>query len=177
MNQPHATADPDPVARLEGIIRSLTAAQHELAALAGKHREALRAADGVRITALAFERDMVNARIVTLNRERMEAVGAIATSLGLDARRAATLTVRELLGSVGEPAASSLIAAADELRSALLDTQREHSVLRDATAAVAGQLGGVLTRVLSACSTANTYTAGGQIAVGAAVPGTLDMRH
>ncbi|MGP1272255.1 MAG: flagellar export chaperone FlgN [Phycisphaerales bacterium] len=163
---------------LERQLRELLGEHRRLVSLARQHRAALRSADGRAVTSISIERDAVNERIVRLNEQRNTTASAIAEALGLDAsnggRRA---TVRALVESLSEPEASRLAAVADELRAAIESTQREHSVLRDATAAIAGHLGGVLTQVLSAYAPSKTYTARGRVSVSVALVGSLDVRH
>ncbi len=159
---------------LERVLRELLAEHRTLVTLAERHREALRNADGPVVTEVSLERDRVNERIVALNAERIEITGAVAASLGANSER---VTVRTLIESLGPARSARLTALADELRDAIEATRREHSILRDATAAFAGHLGGVLSRAVELCAPARTYTAAGRVAVSSTLPGALDVRH
>jgi hypothetical protein len=162
------------VEALEHVLRELLSEHRTLVDLAARHREALRSADGAAITQLSLERDRVNERIVALNNERLDVTSALAGSVRAPTRAVTVRTVLEML----EPARSAkLRSLADELRSAIESARREHSVLRDATAAFAGHLGGVLSRAVEMCSPARTYTAAGRVSVSATLPGALDVRH
>lgn len=159
---------------LEHVLRDLLAEHRTLVDLAHKHREALRSADGQAITDLSLERDRVNERIVTLNNERLDITSSLAASVRAPSKSVTVRTVLEML----EPSRSATLRAlADELRAAIESARREHSILRDATAAFAGHLGGVLSRAVEMCAPARTYTAAGRVSVSATLPGTLDVRH
>ncbi|MEM1071769.1 MAG: flagellar export chaperone FlgN [Planctomycetota bacterium] len=163
---------------LEECLADMLGAHRKLCDLAGSHREALRAADGRAITAMALERDAVNGRITQLSSKRKMIVAELSASLGLATDGPhGELTLSTLLERIGPSRSERLAALADELRSAIESSRREHSVLRDATAAVAGHLSGVMTQIVNAASTARTYTAQGRVAVPNGAVATLDMRH
>lgn len=159
---------------LERVLRELLVEHERLVDLAGRHREALRRADGLAVTAISIERDAVNERLVALNDERVRLIGELARALGAEA---ASVTVRTVIEAAGPGRSARLAGLADELRSAVEATRREHSVLREATAALAGHLGGVLDRAVQLCAPARTYTASGRVSVASTMPGALDVRH
>ncbi|MEO1717936.1 MAG: flagellar export chaperone FlgN [Planctomycetota bacterium] len=159
---------------LERILQELLTLHEQLVSLAGRHRQALRRADGPAITAISLERDGVNERIMHLNDSRLTLTTQIAESLGT---RATEVTVRSVIAALEPRRAASLVTLADALKGAIEATRREHSVLRDATAAFAGQLGGVLNRAVEMCAPARTYTAAGRVALASTLPSALDVRH
>ena len=53
----------------------------------------------------------------------------------------------------------------------------EQSALREATAAFAGHLGGMLAQVVQTCNVAKTYNARGKMAQGIAMSTAVDFRH
>ncbi len=159
---------------LEHVLRELLAEHRTLVELAQRHRDALRAANGAEVTAISLERDRVNARLVALNGERQSITAKLAAALGTPNP---PVTVRTVIQSLAPDRSARLLGLADELRSAIEDSRREHSILRDATAAFAGHLGGVLSRAVEMCAPARTYTAAGRMAVTATLPGALDVRH
>ncbi|MEO0631079.1 MAG: flagellar export chaperone FlgN [Planctomycetota bacterium] len=162
------------VTTLEQLLRDLLTEHLRLIDLAGRHREALRLADGQVITELSIERDAVNARISALNSQRISVMAALATDVGIDAK---SPTVRSLAESLTPPRSATLLALAGELRSAIESTRREHSILRDATAAFAGHISGVLSRAVEMCAPARTYTSAGRVSTASSLPGALDVRH
>ena len=111
---------------LERVLRELLAEHETLVTLAARHREALRRADGPAVTEVSLERDRVNERIVSLNGERQEMTRAIAGELGAHAEG---MTVRTLIAALAPDRAARLAALADELRSAIEATRREHSAV------------------------------------------------
>lgn len=162
------------VEALERVLRELLVEHESLVELARRHREALRKADGEQVTAVSLERDAVNERIVRLNEERVSVTSAIAAAVGGDAKQ---MTVRAVIQAVAPERADRLSSLADRLRQAVEATRREHSILRDATAAFAGHLDGVLHRAIEMCAPSRTYTNRGRVAVSSPMPGALDVRH
>lgn len=160
--------------RLEEILRGLMAEHETLISLASKHREALRAADAPEMSRVAAQRSAVNARIVELDRQRAELVSELAQTLGM---QGAGMTVRALIAAIGGQSAKQLSALAEKLRQLIEKARTEQAALRDATAAVAGHLGGVLTQVVRTCSVGQTYTARGKMAPGTSMPAAMDLRH
>ena len=158
---------------LERVLGDLLTSHHELMRLAERHRSCLRDADGPGVTEVSLERDRVNARILRLNEERVEILGALADGLG-DAK---AITLGTLMTSLGPERSGRLRALADELKTSIEACRREHSVLRDATAMFAGHLQGVLTRAVELCAPARTYTNRGRMASAASLPTALDVRH
>lgn len=159
---------------LERVLESLAAEHESLIALARGHREALRKADSPAIARIATLRAEANERIVELDRERARLVDEIAKSLGLPS---VNLTVRALIARLGGPSAARLSALAQRLRSLIEEARQEQSALREATATLAGHLGGLLAQVAQTCAVARTYTARGRMAQGIALPAAMDIRH
>ena len=62
-------------------------------------------------------------------------------------------------------------------RLGIVKVEAAQSALREATAAFAGHLGGMLATVIQTCSVAKTYTARGKMAPGIAMPASMDLRH
>ena len=159
---------------LEHVLRDLLDHHRSLVELAQRHRDALRHADGQAITEISLARDRVNEQIVARNEERLRITDALAAALGSSSK---PMTVRAVIQAVGPHRSAFLTSLADELRTAIEAARREHSILRDATAAFAGHLGGVLDRAIQMCAPARTYTSAGRVAVSSALPGALDVRH
>lgn len=162
------------VTTLEQLLRDLLTEHLRLIDLAGRHREALRSADGKAITDLSIERDAVNARISSLNGQRTSVMAALATQAGGDG---SGITVQAIAQSLAHPQSATLLTLAEQLRSAIESTRREHSILRDATAAFAGHINGVLSRAFEMCAPARTYTSAGRVSTASSLPGALDVRH
>ncbi|MEL6498462.1 MAG: hypothetical protein AAGJ54_01155 [Planctomycetota bacterium] len=159
---------------LERILSDLAAEHRQLVGLAHRHRQALRDADGAEITRIALQRDGINGRLVELNEARLSVTAHIAGALG---QQASEVTVRSVISMLEGPRSASLGAIADDLKRSIVESRREHSILRGATAAFAGHLGGVLHRAVELCAPARTYTAAGRVAIGSSVPSALDVRH
>lgn len=159
---------------LERVLVGLTEQHALLIELGAHHREALREADAPRLAHIAGQRDAVNQQIVRLDRERAQIVDDIARALGMQGQG---VTVRAIAAAIGGPASKKISALALSLRELIERCRREQSVLRDATATVAGHLGGILSQVSRACSASQTYTNRGQMAPGSAMPAAMDIRH
>lgn len=162
------------VETLERVLRDLLTEHRTLVELAAGHRDALRRADGLAITTISLDRDRVNERIVALNDERLEVTASLTAALSAPQR---AVTIRTVIQTLGPSRSARLAALADELRRAVEAARREHSILRDATSAFAGHLGGVLSRAVELCAPARTYNAAGRVAISATLPGALDVRH
>ena len=168
------TAAPVQTGPLEAVLRGLLKEHESLLKLASRHRGALRQADAGSISQIAADRQAVIARIASLDAERAEIVGDLAKTLGL---HGAGVTVRALIAEIGGQTAMQLGALAEKLRSVIERARTEQAALRDATATVAGHLGGVLSQVVRTCSVGQTYTARGKMETGAAMPASIDFKH
>lgn len=160
--------------QLEAVLRGLMQEHETLIELASQHREALRAADAPEISRIAAQRAAVNVRIVELDRQRAQVVTELAQSLNM---QGAGLTVRALIAAIGGQSAKQLSTLAEKLRQLIERARTEQAVLRDATATVAGHLGGVLAQVVRTCSVGQTYNARGKLAPGTSMPASMDLRH
>jgi len=159
---------------LEAVLRGLLKEHESLLKLATLHRDALRKADSSGISRVTADRAGVNARILALDTQRAEIVSAMAKNFGL---HGAGVTVRALIAQIGGQAAMQLGALAEKLRQIIERARTEQAALRDATATVAGHLGGVLTQVVRTCSVGQTYTARGKMTAGTAMPASIDFKH
>ena len=159
---------------LEHVLEALAGEHETLIELAKIHREALRKADSPAIARIAELRNETNQRIVALDKERARIVSEISKAIGLPS---ANVTVRALISQIGGPASKRLAALAEKLRQLIENARVEQSALREATAAFAGHLGGMLATVIQTCSVAKTYTARGKMAPGIAMPASMDLRH
>lgn len=159
---------------LERVLESLAAEHESIIALAREHRAALRKADSPAIAAIAGQRAEANTRIAQLDRERAKLVAEMAKELGMPS---VNLTVRALIARLGSPSATRVAALAERLRGLIEEARQEQSALREATAAIAGHLGGLLAQVAQSCAVARTYTAHGRMAQGIALPAAMDIRH
>jgi flagellar biosynthesis/type III secretory pathway chaperone len=159
---------------LETVLRGLLREHESLIKLASQHRDALRNADAGEISRISSERAAVIARIASLDKQRAEIVCELAKNLDL---HGAGVTVRALIAQIGGHAATQLSALAEKLRAIIERARTEQAAIRDATATVAGHLGGVLTQVVRTCSVGQTYTARGKMNAGSALPASIDFKH
>ncbi len=159
---------------LEHVLEDLASEHETLIELARLHRESLRKADSPAIARIAAQRHQTNQRIVALDQERARIVSEISEAIGLPS---ANVTVRALISQIGGPASKRLGALAEKLRQLIESARAEQTALREATAAFAGHLGGMLAQVVQNCSVAKTYTAMGKMAPGIAMPAAMDLRH
>lgn len=158
-------------AEFERILDDLIGAHERLLGLIDRERAALRAADAPGMAALSAEREALSAEIASLDRRRADVARAI---VGRDAGR---LRIGQVLASLGSAEASRLSGLSDRLRAIVGEAHRKQSAVRDAAAAVARHLTGVMSRVVETCAPARTYTASGRVAVGVSTPGVLDVRR
>lgn len=159
---------------LEHTLVALAKEHEKLIELARQHREALRKADSPAIARLADLRNQTNQRIIALDKERARIVAEISKTLGLPS---ANLTIRSLITQIGGPGAKRLSLLAEKLRQLIESARTEQSALREATAAFAGHLGGMLAQVVQTCNVAKTYNARGKMAQGVAMSTAVDFRH
>lgn len=160
--------------QLEAVLRELLKEHEALIKLASRHKEALRRADAQEISRISSERTAVVARIAMHDKKRAEIVGVLAKDLGLNG---AGVTVRAIVSLIGGQAATQLGILAEKLRTIIERARTEQAAIRDATATVAGHLGGVLTHVVRTCSVGQTYTAKGKMNAGTAMPASIDFKH
>ncbi|MCA9271821.1 MAG: flagellar protein FlgN [Phycisphaerales bacterium] len=159
---------------LEHTLVALAKEHETLIELAKQHRQALRKADSPTIARLADLRNQTNQRIIALDKERARIVAEISKAIGLPS---ANTTIRALIAQIGGPSAKRLSLLAEKLRQLIESARTEQSALREATAAFAGHLGGMLAQVVQTCNVAKTYNARGKMAQGIAMSTAVDFRH
>lgn len=167
----HAPVQTEP---LEHTLEALAQEHETLIELAKQHRQALRKADSPAIVRIAELRNQTNQRIIALDQERARIVSEISKSFGLPS---ANVTVRALIAQIDGLSAKRLSGLAERLRQLIEMARTEQLALREATAAFAGHLGGMLAQVVQSCSVAKTYNARGKMSPGIAVPASMDLRH
>jgi hypothetical protein len=170
--RPQQPADPRRSAeRLRVVLEESAARYARLLELVRARRAALRSADLARFSQLDETERRVVAELQELDAKRVAEARALASMLGL----AANASVGEIAERLG-PAGGRLLVLRSELRELILTVRRESSVLTQAAERLSAHLAGIAQTVHSALAHANIYSRGGQIAVGANVISSLDIR-
>jgi len=170
--RPQQSADPQrSVERLAVVLEESAVRYRRLLELVRARRAALRAADLVRFSQLDEAERRVVAELQELDARRLAEARTLAAMLAL----APTASVAEIAERLGQ-AGGRLLVLRSELRDLILTVRSESSVLRQAAERLSSHLAGIVQSVHSALAHANIYSRGGQIAVGANVISSLDIR-
>jgi hypothetical protein len=177
-------SDPE-VAQLEALLEQLLVEHEELLTLAASHRQAIAGADPHTLGACLERQGEVARRVADLEGQRLALVARLADKM----RPLAALnggkgsepvpdrpTVSWIAKSLPEPMRSRLVALAERLRALLARLQREHATLREASAALASHMEGMMRQLAKRLSHAGTYGRRGTVETRVQVVSALDLR-
>ena len=175
------------VAELETLLRGLLAEHGELLNLAAEHRRAISKADSAALAACLAQQGQVVQRVADLERRRMSLMVRLSDRLrssgveralgsGVQPVVPDRITITSLARTLPEPVRTRLIAVAERLRELLERLHREHLVLKEAAAALASHMEGVMRQVGRAFSHAGTYGRRGAVDGAVQVISGLDLR-
>jgi hypothetical protein len=159
---------------LERILRAQLADHRRLLDCLDRKREAIRTAQIGRVSDIVEEERRVAVRIAEADRHRGELVRRIAQALMPAAQQPPALA--ELAHLVEEPIRTRLLASAAELRDAAEEVRSRSSIIRAAAEALSRHMSGVMQSVQSALSRAGVYGRRGEMALGAQLEFSVDVK-
>lgn len=161
-------------AALERILCLQLEAQRRVTDFIARKQDAVRRAQIKTVAAICEQEQPVVRRLGELETQRKELIGQLTAALGNAA--GGPLTVSQIAAAIGDPAGARLISLAHELKQMITTAQRSSSILRVAAEALARHMAGVMQVVGSAMSGAHVYGRKGQVALGAPVQFSIDLK-
>lgn len=161
-------APSDVVPALEAVLADLIMVHRELLELVREHRIAISRNDAAAIQELLSRQGMLGVRIAALEKVRGETIRAITGN--------ARSGIAEVLAKLEPGDRSEVAAKAEQLRSVLMEVQRQNGIVRAATQSLLGHIDGLMQQVARALSKAGTYGRQGRIEGGPVACG-VDMVH
>ncbi|HYE03712.1 MAG TPA: flagellar export chaperone FlgN [Phycisphaerales bacterium] len=164
-------------AALEDVLARLLAEHESLLVLTRAQRAAISSADAAALAAATGGMAEVAARIAELEARR----SAITARLGGEGPAPASgapapAPLARLAGLLPAAARERVLALAGRLKELLLTLQREQRVIREAAAALAGHLDGLIKQVGRSLAHSGTYGPRGLVAAPVQVVSALDLR-
>lgn len=159
-------------ARLIEILEASRALQAELLASIRSRREAIRTANFTELTRLERSEQELSLRLHQLDTARAAEAAQLAARLAIPAKS----PLGEIAARLPEADRARLDAVRSGLRTAIEETARETSVLRQASERLSAHMAGVMQAVNSALAHAKVYSRGGVIAMGPNVVSSLDIK-
>lgn len=171
------------IVELEELLQHLLSEHEELLALAGTHRQAIQNADPATLGECVQRQTEVTKRVGALESRRLALVSRLAEKmkpLQRDGRAEGAVpdrpTITSIARGLAEPVRTRLVALADRLRELLARLQREHAALREASAALAAHMEGLMRQMAKKLSHAGTYGRRGLVESRVQVVSALDLR-
>lgn len=167
-------ADRDALAsELLRTLRELLLEHGALLELAGRRREALRAADGRELAACVAAESEAVQRIAALDGARAALADRAVRMFGEPADGRPTVTW--IASRLGEPHEEAIVRTAAALRDAIGELMRINAVVREAAESLATHVRGVIRAVEQRLSHSGAYGRDGVVSVGAAVVTAMDV--
>lgn len=176
---------PQAVEALTQLLRQHLDVHRALMECIGRKREAIRKADLAVVSAISKQEAPMLTRLSELEKKRAALIGQLSAALrppetktkeGTGAGTRASMTVKQIATAAGEARGRELLAVAVELKALATSVQRANSIVRDAADALARHMAGVMQTVGSALSSARVYGRRGQVALGAQMHFSVDMK-
>jgi hypothetical protein len=171
------------IAELEELLQKLLSEHEELLALAGTHRQAIQNADPATLGGCVQRQNEVVRRVAELESRRLALVVRLAEKmkpLQTNGRAQGPIpdrpTITTIAKSLAEPVRTRLVSLAERLRELLARLQREHAALREASAALAAHMEGLMRQMAKKLSHAGTYGRRGLVESRVQVVSALDLR-
>jgi flagellar biosynthesis/type III secretory pathway chaperone len=139
-----------------------------------RKRQAIRQADLAMVNAISQQESPLLSRLTDLEQKRAGLIRRLTGLLSPGAK--AAMTVRQIAAAIEPARAKELLAVADELKALAQKVQRANSIVRDAAETLARHMAGVMQTVGSALSAARVYGRRGQVALGAQMHYSVDMK-
>jgi hypothetical protein len=173
-------ADPE-IQELEALLQQLLDEHEQLLALAASHRAAIAGANPHALGECVQRQNEVVQRVAELEKRRLGLVARLADKMKpLGAGRTGGVpdkpTISWIARSLPEPIRARLVALADRLRELLARLQKEHAALREASAALAAHMEGLMRQLARRLSHAGTYGRRGIVEAPVQVVSALDLR-
>jgi hypothetical protein len=177
-------SDPE-IAQLEALLERLLAEHEQLLELAASHRQAIAGADPRTLGDCLQRQNEVVQRVGDLESQRLALVARLAERMRPLAKAGGSRpaeaipdkpTVSWIAKSLPEPLRTRLVGLAERLRELLARLQREHATLREASAALASHMEGMMRQLAKRLSHAGTYGRRGMVESTVQVVSALDLR-
>ena len=166
------------IVELVGMLERILRAQHDdykkLSNFIEHKKEAIRQAQIETIAQICEQENVIAQEMGELEKKRLTLVGEITATLRPDAMT--PMTMLEIAASADEAQAARLIARRKELRASVKQVRRASSVVRTASEKLNQHMIGVLQTVRSALSGAGVYERKGQVALGAQLEFSVDVK-
>lgn len=165
LHRPQAT-------RLYEILEASRVFHVQLLAGVVARREAVRNANFSELRRLEKSESAIAQKLAELDRARSEESTQLAARLGL----APKSTLADIAMQLAEPERAKFDLVRSELRNVIEETQRQTSVVRQASERLSAHMAGIMQTVNSALAHAKVYSRGGIIAMGPNVVSSLDIK-
>lgn len=152
---------------LDALLTVSLEENQRLLDLAGRHRAALRRADGPAAQACAEEQDGCLRRLADLDRRRLDLIAAFGRGRTEAGGKAAS-TISELTETVAEPERTRLREKASAVREMMARIRGEYQTIQIATRSLLAHMEGLMRQVGRQLSQAGTYGRRGYVEPGAA---------
>lgn len=163
-----------PLQRFECILSSQLELHGRLAVCIERKKECIRQAQIDSVAEICEEENEIVQKLGELEKTRLTLIGELTESLRPEA--SVPLTLIEIVGMAEDEQAGRLISLRDELRERVKQVRRESSVVRIAADKLNRHMIGILQSVRSALSGAGVYEQKGQVALGAQLEFSVDVR-
>ncbi len=164
----------DRMQQLEKILNELLKLHDQLARCIERKKDAIRQAQIETITRICEQENVIAQEVAELEKTRLTLVGELTATLRPDA--SVPMTMLEIAAEADDAQGARLTARRDELRASVKQVRRASSVVRMASEKLNSHMIGVLQTVRSALSGAGVYERKGQVALGAQLEFSVDVR-
>jgi len=162
------------LAELEEILRAQVALHDRVEASLAARREAVRRARIDELAALCGQEQSLLGQLSALEKARLTVMARVAGAIGPP--ESGALSIESVAEAAAPEQRERLLALRDDLRVRAARARRESTVVRAAMDALNRHMVGVLQTVRSALSGARVYERRGQVALGAQLDFSVDVR-
>jgi len=159
---------------LEKLLRAQLEAHQSLLTMLERKREAVRQAKIETIGEIVEQERTLIARISEIERGREQLVVRLTQHLQPDANEPLALSV--IAEQAAEPVQSRLLGLSAQLRELVMDVRQTSSIVRNAAEALSNHISGVMQTFHAALSRAGVYGRQGQLAGGAQMEFSVDVK-
>jgi len=162
------------LAELEEILGAQVALHGRVEASLAARRETVRRARIDELVALCGQEQSLLGQLSAMEKTRLSVMARLASAIG--PRESGALTLARAAEAAAPEQRDRLLALRDELRERAARARRESTVVRAAMDALNRHMVGILQTVRSALSGARVYERRGQVALGAQLDFSVDVR-
>ena len=160
--------------QIERILHDLIGLHRKLETCIERKKEAIRSAAIDDVEQICEEENVIVQQISDLEKARLALVGVVTEALSPDA--AEPLTIGQIADAADGECGARMMVLRDELRDLVKQVRRSSSVVRIAADKLNRHMIGILQTVRSALSGAGVYERKGQVALGAQLEFSVDVR-